>query len=351
MLRAGMAAEVVPPCFSHNTMGRKMFLSQAFQAAATLVKIHVMKKRIPLFVSWNITFRCNLRCVYCAACEAPRRELETKEVLDGLDTLWALGTRWITFGGGEPLLREDMGEIVRAAKAKGFNVFMSTNGVLVPSRKEVVACLDHVNLSMDGNRKVHDTVRGEGTFDKALKAADICRELGIPVSLQCVLSKYNLNALEDALAIARQYGVNVMFQPATRWLSSSTKTNPIAPDTEPYREAIGRLIELKRKGEPIRNSITGLRHLAHWPDPTKIWCVGGILISIVEADGTVLACHQCQVSQFLTGQASRPSVKDGFAAMTMPKGCVQCWCAPLVELAFLFSLRPEAVWNAIRTGR
>lgn len=300
-------------------------------------------------MSWNITFRCNLRCLYCASCEAPHDELETQEVIEGLDALWRLGTRWITFGGGEPLVRKDIGEILRYSKKKGFQTYLSTNGWLLGERKsEILGCVDHINLSLDGNREVHDHVRGKGAYDKAIEAIGISRELGIAVSLQCVLNRFNLDAVDDAVATARQHGLPIMFQPATKWLSSSWKENPIAPDTEAYRDAIKHIIQLKRQGAPVRNSFTGLRHLAHWPDPQPIFCAAGRSMAILEADGSMLACHQCQVRDFLEGKAAQGSITAKFAQMRLPKDCAQCWCAPVVELCLFFSLHPEAMLNAYR---
>ncbi len=118
--------------------GIAVFMRKAFLAASALVKIHLLRQRVPLFVSWNVTFRCNLRCAYCAACEVDREELGTEQVLRGLDGLWKVGTRWVTFGGGEPLIREDCGEILRYAREKGFQVYLSTNGI--PCRKRPICC-------------------------------------------------------------------------------------------------------------------------------------------------------------------------------------------------------------------
>jgi len=317
--------------------------------ATALVKIRVLRRPMPLFGEWNVTFRCNLRCKYCGACNAAADELGTDDVQRGLDTLWDLGVRWLTFGGGEPLIRKDIGEILAHARARGFVVFLSTNGWLVPQHMDDLRYVDHVNLSLDGPRAVHDDVRGPGAFDKTLEAAEACRQGGISVSLQCVMSSYNLGVLDDVVAIARAQGLMVMFQPATKWLDSSTEANPIAPPVEPYREAIAHLVELKRSGAPVRNSVAGLEHLAKWPDPTPIWCSAGVLTFSIEPDGTMLACHQAQVGRFLKGHRPGTALDVQYADLSVPKGCVQCWCAPMVELALLFSLRPAALWNALRS--
>ena len=90
--------------------------------------------RAPLFISWNLTFRCNLRCGYCGAVDAPRRECTTEEIVAGLKEMYGAGARWVTFGGGEPLLRPDLGALIADAKALGYQVFVSTNGHFLPGR-------------------------------------------------------------------------------------------------------------------------------------------------------------------------------------------------------------------------
>ena len=327
---------------------KRLAVRHAHEIGAALFRIHVLGKRNPLFVSWNVTFRCNLKCKYCGTHEIKREELKTQEVLAGLDMLWNAGVRWITFGGGEPLIRSDMGEILRYAKGKRFKVFLSTNGSLAAQKREELASVDHVNLSVDGKREIHDAVRGEGAFDRAMQCMDICKELGVTVSFLCVLSKYNIEQVDDVLAIASQRGVQVMFQPATRWLNSSVEPNPISPATDDYRRTVARLIDLKKKGAPVSNSVTGLRHIARWPGPAPIWCVGGTLTAVIEPDGSVLACHLAQLGPFLNHDLLRGSLKERFEGTALPVGCVQCWCAPIVELAFLFTLRPEPILNALR---
>ncbi len=313
-----------------------------------LVQTRVLKRRLPLFLEWNLTFRCNLRCQYCGACDARGDELGTEAIQSSLGKLRALGAGWVTFGGGEPLLRKDLPEILRHAKGLGFQVFLSTNGTLLPQNAGILQWVDHVNLSLDGGRETHDAVRGAGSFDKTIAAIEVCRKAGVDTSLQCVLSTCNLDKTDEVLAVARSHGLYAMFQPATQWLDSSTSPNPVAPAPAPYRESIEHLIRRKREGAAVRNSVAGLRHLAKWPAPACIWCSAGLLTCTLEPDGAMLACHQAQVGLFLRGKAAPGDVGDQFSSLVLPRGCAQCWCAPLVELAMLFSLKPEPIWNALR---
>ncbi len=319
----------------------------ALRALRALYDVRVRKRPALLFVSWNITFRCNLRCKYCGACDVRRDEWPTEKVLQGLDDLWEMGARWITFGGGEPLMRPDLDTILRHAHKRGFQTYLSTNGWFVPQRIADLQWVDHVNLSLDGTRATNDAVRGHGAFDKTIEAIAACRATGVPVSLQCVLAAHNFNEHEEVVQIAVERGVSVMFQPATQWLDSSLEPNPLAPPVEPYRETIARLIEMKQRGAPIRNSVAGLRHLQRWPDPSPIWCSAGLLTCSVEPDGTMLACHQVDIARFLRDRPNVQRIAEQAHGVCTPSGCTACWCAPMVELALVFSLCREPILNAL----
>jgi MoaA/NifB/PqqE/SkfB family radical SAM enzyme len=326
-----------------------MILKRAAAIAAAFWKIRVLKKRIPYFAAWNLTFRCNLNCMYCGVNDVRIPEWSTRQILQGLDQLWELGTRWITFGGGEPLLREDVGEVFDYAKRKGFQVYLSTNGSLASRRAEQVRGVDHVNLSLDGEREVHDRIRGKGAFDNAVKALEAFQGVGVPVSLLCVLSKHNLDQAEKVIGIAAEHGVRAMFQPAERLLHTSRAPNPICPPVDDYRRTISRLLELKKQGAAIRNSAAGLKHLARWPDPCRLRCPAGALVSVIEPDGTMVACHLLQYDAGKLSNSKPLAVQ--FQTMPTPTDCEQCWCAPLVELSLLLSLRPEPLLNAFRVLR
>jgi len=94
----------------------------------------VFKKRFPLAVGWNITYRCNLQCKYCGWWENRASELNTKDIIGLIKELAFLGTKFISFSGGEPLLREDLGDIIDFCKMKGIYVSINSNGTLVKEK-------------------------------------------------------------------------------------------------------------------------------------------------------------------------------------------------------------------------
>ena len=243
-----------------------------------------------------------------------------------------------------------MPEILHRANELGYTVYLSTNGWLLPAHEDVLKDVDHVNLSLDGDQETHDAIRGVGAFEKTIAAAEVCVKHKTSFSFQCVLSSLNLKqGVNETLAIAERYHTSVMFQPATLHLDSSTQPNPIAPPVDVYHATIERLMALKRKGRPIRNSMAGLRHLANWPKPTPIWCSAGLISFEVEPDGTMLACHQIQLGQYMSKkEPATDAPLNVFSTPAHPIGCTQCWCAPLVEMGLVFSLSPSAIWNAFR---
>lgn len=326
-------------------------LALAGQLALGWAQVHLLGRRLPLLTAWNLTFHCNLRCHYCACPSLHVAEFKTPRVLEAITEFHKLGMRWVTFSGGEPLLRNDIGAIVDHAKNLGIVVYISTNGTLLPRRIEALRRVDKITISLDGPEPVHDRIRGEGSFAQAVRAIALAQEYGIPVGLTCVISSHNVDTVEQVLDLADRMGVACMFQPATKWLNSHTAPNPIAPETADYRAALGRLIALKRRGAPIANSLAGLKYLLKWPDPQQIWSTAGRLTCTVESDGKVLSAHITQTDQIEQPRTDDTPPWELFKQLEHKEYNEQSWCAPILELDLLFSLRPSAVWNMLRVHR
>ena len=105
-------------------------------------------------VSWSLTFLCNQRCSYCDVWKYRKEELDLPQVEKIIDELSCLGTKWISFTGGEPLLRSDLESIIAYAKSKNIYVSVSTNGVLVPEKINILKLADKVKLILDGPEDV-----------------------------------------------------------------------------------------------------------------------------------------------------------------------------------------------------
>ncbi|MDR4499553.1 MAG: 12,18-didecarboxysiroheme deacetylase [Candidatus Scalindua sp.] len=155
------------------------------------------KDKKPVVV-WNVGQRCNLKCVHCYSqskdIEYPN-ELSTKEAKTMLDGLAEYGAPVILFSGGEPLMREDLMELIAYARDKGLRAVISTNGTLITEEKaETLKAfgLSYVGISLDGLRETNDKFRGiEGAFDDALQGIRNCMKVGIKVGLRFTINKRN----------------------------------------------------------------------------------------------------------------------------------------------------------------
>jgi len=150
-------------------------------------------------VVWNITKRCNLRCVHCYAHANPtgtRDELTTEEGKRLIDDLADFGSPVILFSGGEPLMREDLTELAHYAIERGMRAVISTNGTLITHKvaQELKNIgLSYVGISLDGMEEVNDKFRGvRGAFKKALEGIEACQEAGIKVGLRFTINKRNV---------------------------------------------------------------------------------------------------------------------------------------------------------------
>lgn len=168
------------------------------------------KDKRPVVV-WNITRRCNLKCVHCYAHAKDlsfKNELSTKEGKVLLDDLSQFGVPVILFSGGEPTIRKDLPELAAYAVSKGMRAVISTNGTLISQKmartlKDIG--LSYVGISIDGMEEINDRFRGvKGAFNAALEGIKNCKDAGIKVGLRFTINKFNadeipkiFNLLED----------------------------------------------------------------------------------------------------------------------------------------------------------
>jgi 12,18-didecarboxysiroheme deacetylase len=155
------------------------------------------KDKRPVVV-WNITQRCNLKCVHCyahAKDKAFENELSTEEGKRLLDDLADFGVPVILFSGGEPLVRKDLPELAAYAVGKGMRAVISTNGTLITPKmaltlKEIG--LSYVGISLDGMEAINDRFRGiKGAYKSALEGIRNCQAAGIKVGLRFTINKAN----------------------------------------------------------------------------------------------------------------------------------------------------------------
>ncbi len=149
-------------------------------------------------VVWNCTQRCNLKCLHCYSSSEDRSysgELSTGEARRFIEDLAAFNVPVILFSGGEPLLRDDLVELVAHASHHGIRPTISSNGTLLDEstiRELKSAGTGYIGISLDGLEETNDHFRGrKGAFAAALRGIRKCLELGQRVGLRFTINKHN----------------------------------------------------------------------------------------------------------------------------------------------------------------
>ena len=162
-------------------------------------------------VVWNITQRCNLKCVHCYAHAknvALDNELSLNEGKVLINDLAEFGVPVMLFSGGEPLVRKDLPELAAYAVKKGMRAVVSTNGTLITPQiaqtlKDIG--LSYVGISLDGMEEINDRFRGvKGAFRLALKGIENCKKAGIKVGLRFTINKSNVGQIPEIFKLLEE---------------------------------------------------------------------------------------------------------------------------------------------------
>lgn len=173
----------------------------------------------PLSVLWEITHRCNLRCSHCLteAGGAGEGGPSLEEVRYILEQLHGMRVFKITFGGGEPLVRPDILEVLEMVTERDMGIRLTTNGMRVDD--ELIERLETTNVtsvqvSIDGLESTHNGLRGdERSFDRAVDAVRMFSEAGYWTLVTTAVSRTNAWEVEAILDIAVEAGASA-FKPS-----------------------------------------------------------------------------------------------------------------------------------------
>ena len=164
----------------------------------------------------ELTHRCPLQCPYCSnplELERANGELTTAEWCRVLDEAAELGVLQLHLSGGEPTARTDLEQIVAHARAAGLYTNLITAGVLLDERalhRLREAGLDHVQLSFQAaEAATADRIGGyRGGHAKKLAVAQLIRGAGLPLTVNAVVHRQNLDQLEAMIALALELGAH-----------------------------------------------------------------------------------------------------------------------------------------------
>ncbi len=257
----------------------------------------------PYVLVAELTHRCPLRCAYCsnptAAMGGGAAELGTEAWLGVLREAEALGVVQLHLSGGEPLLRDDLEELVAAARSLELYTHLVTSGLPLSkerARRLREAGLDAVQLSFQSADPARaKRIAGVDAWDKKLRAAEWLREAGLPITLNVVLHRDNLDEVEGFIALAEELGAGRVELANTQFLGWAYVNR------EALLPSVAQVSAARAVAAAARVRLAGrMEVLFVTPDyvtgkPRA--CMGGWgqRYLIVRPDGRVLPCHAADV--------------------------------------------------------
>lgn len=263
----------------------------------------------PMNVLFVAGKKCNSRCIMCDIWKSKEKEENYAQIRKIMDEIHSLGTKNVTFTGGEPFLRKDIFKIISYASKKGLNTTIVTNGTLINKSliKQILKSgLNNIYFSIDGTKSIHDKIRGkEGVFEKTISNMKNLLEIKnrkLKVSVISVLMNQNLEDILDLIVLVKKMHVDsFVMQPIHPQESESAfsivseKNNLLIPKSK-YNKigiTIDRLIELKKENPDfIENSVTYLELARRFLKNNKLGfkCLAGFSFCGIDAKGNVYPC-------------------------------------------------------------
>lgn len=259
---------------------------------------YVLQRDKPLLASFKLTYRCNLRCQQCPFYEMETEELTFPRVVDILDRLYQRGNRLVVLEGGEPMMWKDgnysIHDVVAAARKRFFSVGMTTNGTF-----PLDVAVDTLWVSIDGMEKTHNELRDAPIFSKIME--NIGRSQHPRLFAHSTINSINADEIPDLIQFLQNKvkGITVQFY------YPYNHKDELFLDFERRERLLEEIIQMKKAGYPILNSVAALKALKR-----NTWKCDDRLIDNANPDGSIT--QGC----YLKNRADIDCSKCGFSPHT-----------------------------------
>jgi len=242
--------------------------------------------KVPMFCGHKLTYNCNLRCKMCPFWKRSSSDSSIDQEKAILRQVYSSGACGIAFEGGEPLLRNDLVEILAFSRSLPLHTSLITNGTLLESKVDEISPYINgvVYVSLDGLEKTHDTIRGvSGCFKKAMRGITAAAQK-VPVTINTTIMAENLHEIEDMVKLAKELSVRISVAVVHEYCNAKTS----APAAKEIAEIAGKLVSMKKSGYPLVNSISYFKVLAR----ERNWkCKPWAMINVGPDGKLILPCY------------------------------------------------------------
>jgi len=279
------------------------YLTTSLKKAAIVAARSLVPSK-PHHAQWMITRKCNYHCKGCNVWqEQDQRELSAEDIKRGLDILKNLGIVEIVFSGGNPLLREDIDEIIEYA-SRFFVTTVYDNGSMAAGKIEALRNVDFVAISIDSlDAAKNDYIKGvNGAWRKAMEAVETLHSEGINVSVTPTISQLNLYEIVDITNYFSQKGIPLWYCLYSYDLSVDAnqlfrigKANDefAIRDKQSMVKLCDFLIEMKKKNRKILMTTKLLKALRRlYLEDKRTWnCHALQNFFVIDQLGRIAGCH------------------------------------------------------------
>jgi Fe-coproporphyrin III synthase len=261
--------------------------------------------------------RCNCRCVMCDIWKIREsQQLYSCDLEAQMESIRALGVKWLVLSGGEPLLHEGLGEILLLFRAENIRITLLSTGLLLQSCASLVARhVDEVIVSLDGPQATHNAIRRiPNAFEQLQQGVRSVREINpnFPIHARCTLQKANHTELADTVETARRLGLNSIsflaadttsaaFNRPEGWNSARkstiqlniTEINTLSAsidwlEKQHPEDFVSRFIQ--ESPDKLRRIVNHFRSQLGYIEASAPLCNAPWVSAVVEADGMVRPC-------------------------------------------------------------
>lgn len=316
-----------------------------------------------------LTYRCNLRCMMCDLWQLStndkyvnKEELTTNNWKKVINDFADIGTTTIGFGGGEPLLRDDIATLIGYAKQKGLSVQLSTNGFLldiITAKQLLDSGLDMINISLDGVKAAtHNRIRGNlQSYERAIGAIKNISFLrrkykqNISLGVTCVISKFNLEEIIELVSFVVDLGADyISFMPVSDMMllfdRESRASRFLVTDLKKAKDVVTQLIAIKKKTGKVDCSVKYLKLFNNAFARTKrpVKCYTGYTSCTVNPYGDIYPCFSFSVISQPIANVLHASLREVWKSekfnniRRLIKNCRRCYWNCWTELSIMFDL-------------